>query len=345
MSRIVPPPPKVDISAVLQIPSSLPGPSGGIVVGAPQSVPSHRPVASQPMSSPVHVFHRLPADANADRRSPRSFSPDEFMAIEPRALERAFFPGFFDDVETKPYDMSGAVAIIDIDGPLMQRGGYWWDGYEAIRGRFEAALADKAAGAIILKISSPGGVVSGCFAQSRAMRAAKEAAGKPVYAYADESAYSAAYAMACIADKIYLPREGGVGSVGVIGVLEDWTKFNDQMGIKVAVITSGKHKADGHPDVELKQDVIARYQTRINQLADSFIEVVADARGLAKADVRALEADCFYGDDAVRVGLADAVQSYEDVLALATVAAASRVVSAPAQSRQAAALQLIVNVG
>lgn len=267
----------------------------------------------------VRVFHRQPDPAAADRTSPRSLVAfDSFLAIEPSAVEKAFFPFLFGGEEPKPYEMrEGGVAIVTIDGPLMQRGGWWYDGYEQISGRLEAAIADKAVRAVVLKISSPGGVCSGCFSAVRSMRSMKEDSGKPIIAFADESAYSAAYAVACVADEIYLPQEGGVGSVGVIGCLEDWTGYNDKVGIKVAVITSGEYKADGHPDVPLKADVIKRYQARITQLADSFAEIVGTARSMAPSAVLKLEAACLYGQDAVSSGLADGIASLDDVIEMA----------------------------
>jgi ClpP class serine protease len=39
---------------------------------------------------------------------------------------------------------------------------------------------------------------------------------KPIHAILTENAYSAAYAIASAADRISVPRTGGVGSVGVI---------------------------------------------------------------------------------------------------------------------------------
>jgi capsid assembly protease len=288
------------------------------------TVPGVR-VDTRAPSTPVHLYHRMPDAVGSDRRAPRMVVPEEFMAIEPRALERAFF-SFYDE-EEDDFEMHGAVAVITIDGPLTQRGGWWTDGYEAIRRRVEKALASKAVGALVMKINSPGGVISGCFSSARAMSATKAASGKPVYAYADEAAYSAAYAMATVADEIYLPPEGGVGSVGVIGVLEDWTDFNDKMGIRVAVITSGKHKADGHPDVALKPDVIARYQKRIDSLGHSFASLVADARGMTPESVLKLEADCFYGEEAVTAGLANGVRSLDEVINVAAGEAARRFAS------------------
>lgn len=266
--------------------------------------------------SPIRVFHRHPAPPSSDHRTPRMVDLDEYMAIQPAALERAFF-GLFDLEDRKAYEMDGSVAILSIDGPLMQRGGWWYDGYQSIRGRFEKALADKAVSAVVLKINSPGGVCAGCFSAARGMRALKDDAGKPVFAYADESAYSAAYAMACIADEIYLPPEGGVGSVGVIGVLEDWTAFNERVGIKVAVITSGEFKSDGHPDVPLSKAVVDRYQARINQLAQAFAELVGGARAMAPSAVLKLEAACLYGEEAVKAGLANGIATLEETVAKA----------------------------
>lgn len=280
--------------------------------------------------APVRIFRRQAESASDDPHAPRLFAIDDVMAIEPSALERAYTRGYVEG-KSRPYAVAGKVAIVAIDGPLMQRSGSW-DGYDAIRSRFAAAIADHEVEAVVLKISSPGGVCAGCFSAVRAMRELKAQSGKLVIAFADEHAFSAAYAMASVADEIYLPKEGGVGSVGVIGVLEDWTAAAEQMGIRVAVITSGKQKADGHPFIALKPDVLARTQARINSLAVSFAEAVGEARGMTPEAVLALEAACLFGDDAVKAGLADGVLSLEQVLDLANTRASTRATTSLARA-------------
>lgn len=242
------------------------------------------------------------------------------MLMERSAIVRLANAGLWEWLmgEEKPaYAVESGVATICIDGPISQKGGPWWQGYDTIQQTFEAALADEAVSSVILKINSPGGVCSGCFTAVRAMTASKARSGKRVFAYADESAYSAAYALACVADQIYMPAEGGVGSIGVIGSLEDWTGFNERVGIKVAVVVSGSHKADGHPDVPLKPDVIARYQARVDQLAESFIGFVAMSRGITPASIVKLEAACVYGAQAEISNLVDGVESFDFVVNLA----------------------------
>ncbi len=243
------------------------------------------------------------------------FPLEPVMAMAPDAMQQAFVSSAYE--REKPYDQDGPLAIVSINGPLMQRGGWWWDGYESIRGRFGAALSDPSVGAVALIINSPGGVCAGCFEAANAMRKMAAAAGKSVFAFADEMAYSAGYAMACVAGEIYLPESGGVGSVGVIGVLYDCVKFNEELGFNVVVVASGDQKADGHPDAPLSEEAIARYRERTMQLAGLFAELVGEARGKTPQEVLGLQAACLYGRTAVSAGLANGVKTRDQFLAYA----------------------------
>jgi signal peptide peptidase SppA len=191
------------------------------------------------------------------------------------------------------------------------------DGYDAIQARFAAALDDGAVRAVVLRVDSPGGEVAGCFEAARTMRTAASTKGKPVVAYADEMACSAAYALACIADEIVVPDTGVVGSVGVIATLAEESAALAAEGIAVAVITSGAAKADGHPAVPLADDARARIQAEVDYLADVFAGEVAGARGMTPAAVRGLEARVFYGPAAVAAGLADRIGNLNDAVARA----------------------------
>lgn len=293
-------------------------PKAKIIIGPKLEAELDAAISKAILGPSMHAFNRPADPVGGDKRAPRYFAVDDVMAIQPSALERMFVPSYFGDEEaSKPYAVDDGVAVICIDGPLMQRALWWWDGYDAIQGRFECALEDDDVTAIVLKIASPGGVCSGCFSAVRAMLSAKAESGKPVYAYADESAFSAAYAIACVADEIYLPREGGVGSAGVIVALQDWSGFNEKMGIRVTVLTTGKYKADGNPNVPLKPDAIARFQARVDMLGDSFAEVVGTSRGMTSEAVMSLEAACCYGDDAITAGLANGIKTFDEVMTMA----------------------------
>ena len=252
------------------------------------------------------------------------FRLDEALALDPAWLARvaqggplAFWDEDFAEPEEQnlPCTLDRGVAVYEIEGPLSQRGWYCFQGYDTIARDLEVILADARVRSVVLRINSPGGVVSGLFEGVRRMRALVEASGKPVIAYADESAYSAAYALACVADEIVLPETGGVGSVGVIGSLYSEAAALAAAGIDVRVLTSGREKADGHPEVPISDEAVARTQARITELAAIFHREVASRRGLTPEDVRALEAGVRYGAAAVASGLADRVASLEDVVA------------------------------
>ena len=208
----------------------------------------------------------------------------------------------------------GSATVVTIDGPLCGRDGDGWDSYEAISQRFDEALAANTR-TVVLRICSPGGDASGAPELARAMRARADAAGKPVHAYADERACSAAYAIACAADSITVAETAFVGSVGIITTRVDLTAQNAERGVRVQVFSSGKRKADGHPDTPLEDDEAKATQTQIDRFAEIYHERVAYRRGLTADKVRALEAGIYQGTDAVGVGLANNVESYGAFLA------------------------------
>lgn len=234
-------------------------------------------------------------------------------AIRPDA-----FGWLFDEIDTPAGpERVGPVAIVPVRGSLAQRGSWWATGYDDIVSRFEAALATDAS-TILLDIDSPGGEVAGCFAAVRDMRAAAARSGKRVVAFAGECAASAAYAMATVASEVYLPESGMVGSVGVIGVVEDYTEAMAMHGVRVAVLTTGARKADGNPAAPITDASLASLQGMIDRLGAQFFALVAEARPVSAEEVQALEAACLMGQDAVDAGLADEVISRSALLAKLT---------------------------
>ena len=95
-------------------------------------------------------------------------------------------------------------------------------GYDGIRQSFLTAISDPEVSGICLDIDSPGGEVAGCFDLVDEIYHARGS--KPIHAILTENAYSAAYAIASAADRIHVPRTGGVGSVGVIVIHCDWSQ-------------------------------------------------------------------------------------------------------------------------
>lgn len=232
---------------------------------------------------------------------------------------RSAYIGGGSDTAPLPYTRANGVAVIEIDGFLVQRnGGYWYDSHEAIACRSLAAAADPAVRVGAFRIDSPGGEVAGGFDAVRLVRAAFAAAGKPLLVWAGGyGAYSAGYAWACAGSRLYLPDTGGVGSIGVLSTMYDRTEANAQAGERVVVVRSGERKAEGHPDVALTDGALAREQAVVDGMAAIFAaDICAPARGMSAEALLAFQGEVFYGETAVAKGLADGVMPWEEFLAL-----------------------------
>ena len=212
---------------------------------------------------------------------------------------------------------SGKVAVIPIHGTLVRR----TSGIEAESGlasytgiaeQLDAALASPEIAAILLDIDSPGGESGGVFDLADRIRAASEV--KPVWAVANDMAFSAAYALASAAARLFVARTGGVGSIGVIAMHVDQSVKDAQDGVRYTAVFAGERKNDLNPHEPISNEAHAVLKAEVDRIYDLFVETVARHRGLDADAVRATEAGLFFGPDAVATGLADAVGSLDDAL-------------------------------
>jgi len=220
----------------------------------------------------------------------------------------------------RPYVVLDGVLHIPVKGVLLHNFpfayGNYATGYEYVWRAFERGMKDAGVIGIAFIMNTPGGMVAGCGDAADKMFALKQEIGKPVRAFAHESAYSAGYWVATVADHIVVSRTGGVGSIGVVTSHVDWSKFNERVGLAYTFIFAGKHKVDGNPEQPLPADVKARIQARIDELYEVFVSTVARNRPqLSEDEVRATEALTFTATQAVSNKLADSIGSLDDALA------------------------------
>lgn len=241
----------------------------------------------------------------------RAFAPaGEFLALAAHA-----FGMMVPEVAARANERRGDVVVVNVRGPLNHHAGYF-DSYDELRSRVEAALAEKPA-AVVLAIDSPGGLVSGCFDTAEEIRAAAAAAGVPLYAFVDGAALSAGYALACAASRIIVPSTGIVGSIGVMDMRIDATAADRMMGIAATAIAVGDRKLDGNPHTPMTDDELAATRARQEVLAGLFFQHVAAARGVTPEAVRGLKAALLVGASAVPM-LADDVMSLDQMIAAIT---------------------------
>lgn len=216
-----------------------------------------------------------------------------------------------------PGPPNGKVAVIPIHGTLVRRtSGIEAESglasYTSIAAQLDAALSSPEVAAILLDIDSPGGESGGVFDLADRIRAASRV--KPVWAVANDMAFSAAYALASAATRVFVARTGGVGSIGVIAMHVDQSVKDAQDGVRYTAVFAGERKNDLNPHEPISTEAHAVLKAEVDRIYDLFVEMVARHRGLDADAVRATEAGLFFGPDAVATGLADAVGSLDDAL-------------------------------
>lgn len=212
------------------------------------------------------------------------------------------------------------VAIIDVTGTLVHRSAAGarpmsaLSSYADIERDLQLALADQSVRAILFDFDSGGGEVEGVESLAALIFESRDV--KPIWASADEVAFSAAYVLASGASRITVPKTGAVGSIGVMAVHLDISERDRMEGFNFTTIFAGARKNDLNPHEPLSDEARERLQADVDGIYDLFIEVVARHRAaMSAAQVRATEAATFAADEAIEIGLVDAVMPFRETLA------------------------------
>jgi len=235
------------------------------------------------------------------------------------------------DGSTSMTRTADGVALIPVLDTLVNRGA-WLDSrsgltsYEGLAAQIRAAASDPEVGVILLDISSPGGEAAGMASLADLVKQVRDS--KPVTAFVNDMAASAAYGIASAASEIVISPTSTVGSIGVVMLHADRSGELAAQGVKPTLIFAGSHKVDGNPFEPLSDAVRADLQASVDAHYRQFLDTVAAGRGrkLTSDMARATEARTFIGADAVRIGLADRIASFDEVLASLSESARSQTI-------------------
>lgn len=236
---------------------------------------------------------------------------------KPLLVKESFLEVFLNSekgfVEPQLSNNDDGIVTIFIHGLLTKRDDFSCvsRSYDSIKEDIKHAIDDEDTKAILLDIDSPGGEVGGLFDLVDYIQKARTQ--KPIYSYVNDNAFSAAYAIASAASKIFINRTSGVGSIGVIATYMNISEADKKMGVKYTTIFAGEKKNDLSPHEELGDTARADLQAEVDRLYEIFVSTVAKNRGITEGSIRATKAGCFYGDKAIEIGLADEKISEEPV--------------------------------
>lgn len=222
-----------------------------------------------------------------------------------------------DPAERPPFEIRDGVAIFNVFGSLVHRGGFMSSlsgltSFTQLSSDFNRALKSSEVHSILMVVDSPGGEVSGAFDFADQVFQARGE--KPIIALVEDLAASAGFLIASAADEVVNTQTGIVGSVGIITVHVDRTEQNAMNGLKVSHIFRGDRKTDGSPDLPLSEEARTAIQNRIDTTFRHFVNVVARNRSMSPEAVVDTQAGLFIGEEGVEIGFADRVGSMQDVL-------------------------------
>lgn len=241
--------------------------------------------------------------------------------------------------DEKPYQVTDAgVAIIPINGVLMKKGGWMsaysgCSSYESLNEALSAAQDDGQVRGILFDVNSPGGSTHGMFDLADKIYGMR-GSGKPMYAVANDCAASAAYLLASAADKIYVTRTAGVGSIGVYALHANTSEADKQAGVQYTYIKFGAKKTDGNEHAALDKSARADIQAEVDREGAMFVNAVARNRKSNYDAIAGTEAGVAFAEGACPL-LADRVGTFETALAELTSAINGSSDTIPKGKRQA----------
>jgi signal peptide peptidase SppA len=209
------------------------------------------------------------------------------------------------------------IALVSLTGTLTKRPASLSDDTSSVEARrqIRAARRDGEVVGLMLHLDSPGGTVAGT--PDLADEVAAAAQEMPVTAFVEDLTASAAYWVASQATRVVANhRTAMVGSIGTFMGLYDLSAAAGQMGMKPVLISSGGVKGMGFPGTEITEAHKQMLQSLVNETQSAFNAAIQRGRNMSQARVEQLaDGQVHTADQAMQLGLIDAIQSFDDALA------------------------------
>lgn len=214
---------------------------------------------------------------------------------------------------TRRVTVRDKTAVIPITGPIFRRANLFTEisgatSVEILARDIQTAIDDPTVARLVLEVDSPGGQATGISELASLIHDSP----KPVTAYVDGMAASAAYWLASAAHELVMADTALVGSIGVVA------SYRPEKDAPLKIISSQSPLKQAAPDTDAGR---VEAQRVVDQLAAVFIDAVARYRG---TDAETVLADfgqggVRLGSHAVAVGMADRVGTFESLFSNAGV--------------------------
>jgi len=205
---------------------------------------------------------------------------------------------------------SGSVMVLPVKGVVMKEDYCGDAGMETMAKWVISASKNKNITGLITDLDSPGGQASGTEYLGKAIKNFS----KPTVAFVNGMAASAGYWIGSQHGNIIMSGKSDfVGSIGTMTTVADWSKRLEGFGIKLHDIYSSLS-----PDKngEYYQALEGNYEPMQKNILDPLTRIFHDAvnSGRNKLDASTLTGKIYYAEEAIKLGLADRIGTFDDAM-------------------------------
>ena len=221
---------------------------------------------------------------------------------------------FDNETSTAIIPVSGVIAKHSrmVNGISTPRG----TSIETLSRQLAEAVDDSHVESILLHIESPGGSIAGLMDFADDVFEASKV--KPVVAFADDLACSAAYWIGSQASQFFANKSAFVGSIGVYSLLMDSSKMFDKAGVKMHIVRSGANKGVGVQGIKITDKQVGVVQGLIDANFELFLAAITRGRGAngpGEKQLRKLaDGRVFVAAEAKNNKLIDGIATFNQVL-------------------------------
>ncbi len=220
------------------------------------------------------------------------------------------------DNKKDAYQVINDMAVIPIKGVISKRMNLFAEisggvSTQITGQKINQAISDPEVKGILLDVDSPGGSVEGTQELGNIIFQGREK--KPIVAYSDGMAASAAYWIGSAAHEMYISGDTvHVGSIGVVATHMDYSGQDEKMGIKTTEIYAGKYKRIASQNKPLTKEGKQSIQDQVDYIYSVFVGEVAKHKNKTETNVLENMADgrIFIGRQAIQAGLVDGVSTF-----------------------------------
>ena len=207
------------------------------------------------------------------------------------------------------------IAVIDVEGAILEGDGF-------VKHQIDAVKEDKDVVAVVLRINSPGGTVTGSDFIYHHLRQLVDTRKLPLVVSMGSLCASGGYYIAMAVghepDVIYAEPTTWTGSIGVVIPHYDLSGLLGRWNVKDDSLVSGPLKTMGSPTKPMTDEERKVLQTLVEDSFAGFKQIVMSGRPKFKADPPALDAvatgQVFTAQQALDRGLVDKLGFIEDAI-------------------------------